>query len=1175
MKKSKFLKKSLAMLLALMLVVAMIPLSASAADPLPALTFISVNDVQIAAEDTSFSATYPETATSVNLKATVPSGTELYAVNKDEVQEEKVTSSNKSFSFDLFDSDPSEDVVKIVLKLKSATPSDGREEVEYTLTLTPKANSTENGVKGIERASDAKDYGLMSVSYDDDTQVVTVTAAYGYDATNGKIEVTPVETASVNGGVKGASAKIALSAKKFNIVSEDNEATPWNIEVNEVPTLTAFSIAGKTGEFSEEKSNKVGKNDTITVTLGLDDIKNQYGEIDISDPIFLNVGYTVYDNTKVGSDDTQQTSNMGALFNSGSALGFTFSDQTTYYSATKYVQVKTGNQSNVYEYTVNVVVPKSNDTSVLFASIGNVEATVSGNAISAVLDKTAFSTQDIVLHLPKGASVTDDDISPNFSSPNTSHTDYDVWSVTGVDLSTPKVIVITAADGKTSKQYSVSITKSSTAGQALLTNFTLKDTVGNTYKTTVNQDTRTITSEALPYMTTSLDGWTMFPVVSDGARATLGDTPTAIISGQTKFDDVGVTGLTASGWTDGDAKTVGKVTVVNQGEGGQTTEYTLKVTFQKGNTNNTLKDVTVAAVDTTNITTEKLLVRNLTKQNTYTGTLDTATDPANPQIKVKTSFTHKSGGTYGLYISNLNTNGGVAYFYNSGSQLAAIQIPDESRTTALQRNLYATVPGQITGIVVLPEAIAKKYAAEIATKGYSFTNTQIPAADMAKGTKYEFDFSNEDASTEALLKTLKVGDTTLKVGSGAGTISGTIPYSMTVDASVVDTSSSTASVGQNLGYYLDFTLSDYATLVSACGTSGSQDVDFVKNGDKNLNGQPDDNADNDNAKLLFVRDEDNKVKVYVLNGTTTTMTDPADYIIDENNPLVVTSEKGSPDINDYIFNLTYANAQTEAKVTSFKLGNTSGTISGQTITVAMPFGSEVDALVPTFTLSTGATAYVNGVKLVSGETVLDCTNDVKIKVLSEDGKTSNIYTLKVTVSAQFSDIKESDWYYDNVMRAVELGILSGYTDGTFRPMNNITRRDFAIMLAQALGNSNDNDGTAVSRFPDVADDDYGVVSINYLYDNEITVGDEKGNFNPDANITRQEAAIFLAKAFEATGTTSETFTDDAKIASWAKSFVYAAKAAGLMNGDVNGAFRPNDKLTRAEAASVMVNAVDK
>ena len=212
------------------------------------------------------------------------------------------------------------------------------------------------------------------------------------------------------------------------------------------------------------------------------------------------------------------------------------------------------------------------------------------------------------------------------------------------------------------------------------------------------------------------------------------------------------------------------------------------------------------------------------------------------------------------------------------------------------------------------------------------------------------------------------------------------------------------------------------------------------------------------------------------------------------------------------------------------------------------------------------------IKEVAADASYNFISDKKFTVYAENGVNSATYTISVTTADQFSDVDTGDWFYNNVMRAVELGILSGYTDGTFKPMNNITRRDFAIMLAQSLGH--DNDEEATSPFKDVADTDYGVSSIAYLYENEITVGDSNGNFNPDANITRQEAAIMLVKAFEATGTSSDLYADDAQIASCAKSFVYTAKAAGLMKGDDHNEFNPTDRLTRAEAASAMVNAVD-
>ena len=80
------------------------------------------------------------------------------------------------------------------------------------------------------------------------------------------------------------------------------------------------------------------------------------------------------------------------------------------------------------------------------------------------------------------------------------------------------------------------------------------------------------------------------------------------------------------------------------------------------------------------------------------------------------------------------------------------------------------------------------------------------------------------------------------------------------------------------------------------------------------------------------------------------------------------------------------------------------------------------------------------------DTNYDLNKEIKISVKSEDGKTTNVYTLKATTADQFSDVDTDDWYYSNVMRAVELGILSGYTDGTFRPTATLSGNAFMKML---------------------------------------------------------------------------------------------------------------------------------
>ena len=204
----------------------------------------------------------------------------------------------------------------------------------------------------------------------------------------------------------------------------------------------------------------------------------------------------------------------------------------------------------------------------------------------------------------------------------------------------------------------------------------------------------------------------------------------------------------------------------------------------------------------------------------------------------------------------------------------------------------------------------------------------------------------------------------------------------------------------------------------------------------------------------------------------------------------------------------------------------------------------------------------------------DLNNNLTIKVTSEDTKTTNVYTLKATVSAQFTDVKEGAWYYDYVMQAAAAGIVNGKGNGIFDPEGNVTRRDFALMTARML--NADTSSYTTSPFKDVNDNDYALGAIAYCYDKKIIGGYEDGTFRPDANISREEAAkiVCVALGLSEVKNPTETFKDDAKIQNWAKGYVYACKEAGIFGGD-NGNFLPGNPITRAETAKVMVISMNK
>ncbi len=121
--------------------------------------------------------------------------------------------------------------------------------------------------------------------------------------------------------------------------------------------------------------------------------------------------------------------------------------------------------------------------------------------------------------------------------------------------------------------------------------------------------------------------------------------------------------------------------------------------------------------------------------------------------------------------------------------------------------------------------------------------------------------------------------------------------------------------------------------------------------------------------------------------------------------------------------------------------------------------------------------------------------------------------------------------------------------------------------------------TAIASAATIADltsaPSYAQGNIKALADKGIVSGDEKGNFNATANVTRAEFAkmIILAQGQTTANPVTGTFSD-VKTTDWFYGYVEAAATAGLING-YNGQFRPNDKITREEVAKILVVAAGK
>lgn len=161
------------------------------------------------------------------------------------------------------------------------------------------------------------------------------------------------------------------------------------------------------------------------------------------------------------------------------------------------------------------------------------------------------------------------------------------------------------------------------------------------------------------------------------------------------------------------------------------------------------------------------------------------------------------------------------------------------------------------------------------------------------------------------------------------------------------------------------------------------------------------------------------------------------------------------------------------------------------------------------------------------------------------------------------------WAKDYVKTLADKGVIGGYDDGTFLPNKNVTRAEYIKMVVGMFG----LEESAENAFDDVADTAWYKEYVEKAVAAGLVEGDG-GKFNPDATITRQDAAVILYRLGITAGDTEISFADEASVADYAKEAVDTLASAGIINGS-DGNFNPANAITRAETAAILCRAADK
>ena len=178
-------------------------------------------------------------------------------------------------------------------------------------------------------------------------------------------------------------------------------------------------------------------------------------------------------------------------------------------------------------------------------------------------------------------------------------------------------------------------------------------------------------------------------------------------------------------------------------------------------------------------------------------------------------------------------------------------------------------------------------------------------------------------------------------------------------------------------------------------------------------------------------------------------------------------------------------------------------------------------------------------------------------------------------AVKFPDVV-GHWAEDVIRNLESRGILTGYEDGTFRPDIGVTRQEIAVIMTRALDLEDKateyaNKDTGFTDDKDVAS--WGRGPINLMVEMGIFTG-YGDDFKPNKTILRQELVAVVMRYVTSATEVDTAYTDNSEIHGYAKGFIALASELGIINGYLDGTFKPLRDITRAEAAKIIYGAIE-
>ena len=1181
MNKSKFLKKSLAMLLALMLVFAMIPLSASAAEG-PAVTGVIVNGV--AAEesgDASFTATITEPAVGDKVVAKVQvendAGTVAHYTNATLLDGNNASEVGELWQFELTDKE---------MEKKSFTFDVlvGTEKKQtYTVTYTTEAADGDATVKSVYLDGEYDDWNNI----DTNNEIhYTVVAPYGLDFNKGPhyVEVTPnsakasvVKQDNTKFQTDGDAYLVPVSAYDervpFTVVAENGKPANYTVTVVKPIPFASFSMEGERHEsqisrVTEEPDFQVtGVNEEATVEL-----YPSYKYDGKFTPTF-ETNYGV----KVVVTDTDVELKSGETYDWEEDLDVT--DTSADFAIDVTVVYSDGNKEP-WELAFDVRTDDGNTTekdtipAIKGVTVNNYVAEIEGTTITLTLPKSVReNATDLKVKISNGTEVNVVDSSSKVYTVTSKDSNDGYVAVKNINkgfFETDKYTLrVTAAikefdaDEPAVQDYTLNIATAQVE-QPKLNSMTLQNADGTvTLKANIDQSKGIVSFDnsngknAIPYRYKSVedlanDDWKLFWSVSQGATFTYNNsktTPGTImpLSGETVVN--GATYL-----PDDTNRFVGACEaedyVIVAVEGESAKAYKVVFTSAPASQESKLSDM-------------ELTWNNVTEMSQLNNKNHVEANVNNVNGKITATINYKDWESYNN-VSETDSqkpgnNGYEDGGFDRGGASVVTTLPEGAEMYFVGMEADGTVPTD-----------AKLYPIEVLNETTKKTTTSLPSVGWYGSYKYgdEYDVDDKvyalklivvsealadkvsekeqwsqtsninlyrDLNTEAYKPFYTEYNLTL---TQAAPRTGTDIDTLTVYDNYTGAKVTAAPVGNtitlNIPYYfvdenrkshenlfLDYTPEQGGQTAIASSQKGVG----LKTTELNNLVWKDDGTLDETQSVKLVWDNSDNHKAFMAyepgkTGNNYGWIGHKDADGKDLYPIQVKAEDGKTRTTPYSVVINILDANGEAELNSVTIAGSTATPNGKNVTVNVPFDTEVTSLAPEFNVSENAYVIEGGSDGIGNATA-------NLEKMVDEGETFNFLT-----SRTFTVVSE---------------------DG-----QNWNTYTITVVPSES--------------FPDVTTD-------KWYYDEVMTAANkgwvtgDNGYFKPDDTMKRGDFALIVARILNYDPDLYTTAFPDVDADMYYSKAVAFCKYEGIIDGDDNGNFNAEDPITREEMAKIMCQAL--